>query len=198
MRRRDFFAMIGGAAMACSLPARAQERMRRIGALLPATADDPEFQARMMAFQQELALSGWFIGNNVRIDIRWVTPNPADVRKNAAELVALAPDVILAFGAVTVGAAAAGDPHRADRVPARRRSGRCRPRRQPGPAGRQRHWFPVVRIRHEREMAGVAHGADDAAPGVARSVYGTTAKGAAEHALRFHYNTIIEQTKRRR
>jgi hypothetical protein len=156
MRRRDFFAMIGGAAMACSLPARAQERMRRIGALLPATADDPEFQARMMAFQQELALSGWFIGNNVRIDIRWVTPNPADVRKNAAELVALAPDVILAFGAVTVGAAAAGDPHRADRVPARRRSGRCRPRRQPGPAGRQRHWFPVVRIRHEREMAGVA------------------------------------------
>ena len=57
----------------------------------------------MEAFQQELGRLGWIIGKNVRIDIRWVTPNPADVRKRAAEVVALAPDVILAFGAVTVG-----------------------------------------------------------------------------------------------
>jgi putative ABC transport system substrate-binding protein len=105
MRRREFITLLGGAAVAWPLTAHAQQddRVRRIGALLPATADDPEFQARMGAFQQELALLGWIIGKNVRIDIRWVTPNPADVRKHAAELVALAPDAILAFGAVTVG-----------------------------------------------------------------------------------------------
>src|SRR5262245_55510826 len=103
--RRRFVTLLGGAMAAWPLAAVAQqaERMRRIGVLLPATANDPEFQARMGAFQQELALFGRLIGKNVRIDIRWVTPNPADVRKNAAELVALAPDAILAFGAVTVG-----------------------------------------------------------------------------------------------
>ena len=103
MRRREFLTVIAGAAMACSLPARAQERVRLISALLPATAGDPEFRTRMGAFQQELGRLGWIIGKNVRIDIRWVTPNPADVRRHAAEVVALAPDVILAFGAVTVG-----------------------------------------------------------------------------------------------
>ena len=77
--------------------------MRRIGVLLPAAADDAEFQARVGAFLQALALLGWTIGRNVRIDTRWATANAADIRRHAAELAALAPDVILAHGASTVG-----------------------------------------------------------------------------------------------
>ena len=77
--------------------------MRRIGVLLPAAADDAEFQARLAAFLQGLALLGWTIGRNVRIDTRWATANAAEIRRHAAELAALAPDVILAHGASTVG-----------------------------------------------------------------------------------------------
>ena len=83
--------------------ARSSERVRRIGVLLPAAADDAEFQARVGAFLQGLALLGWTIGRNVRIDTRWAAANAADIRRHAAELVALAPDVILAHGASAVG-----------------------------------------------------------------------------------------------
>jgi len=104
MRRREFIAGLGGAA-AWPVVARAQqtEQVRRIGILLPAAADDAEFQARLGAFLQALALSGWNIGRNVLIETRWATANAADIRKHAAELAALAPDVILAGGAATVG-----------------------------------------------------------------------------------------------
>ena len=81
----------------------AAERMRRIGILLPAAADDTEFQARVGAFLQELAVSGWTIGRNVRIDTRWTTTNAVEIRRHAAELAALKPDVILAHGTSTVG-----------------------------------------------------------------------------------------------
>jgi ABC-type uncharacterized transport system substrate-binding protein len=106
MKRREFITLLGGAAVAWPLAARAQqgERMRRIGVLLPAAADDPEFQARIAAFHQGLALLGWSIGRNVRIDPRWATPSVAEIRRHAAELAALAPDVILAHGAAAVGA----------------------------------------------------------------------------------------------
>jgi putative tryptophan/tyrosine transport system substrate-binding protein len=102
--RRKFLATLGGAA-AWPLAARAQqrERMRRIGVLLPATADNAEYQAWVGAFLQELAKSGWSIGHNVRIDIRWATDNSDAVRRHAAELAALAPDVVLAPGASTLG-----------------------------------------------------------------------------------------------
>src|SRR3954465_13287981 len=105
MRRREFITLVGGAAVTCPLAARAQqpERMRRIGVLLPAAADDAEFQARLAAFHQGLALLGWTIGRNVRIDTRWATANAAEIRRHAAELAALAPDVILAHGASTMG-----------------------------------------------------------------------------------------------
>jgi putative ABC transport system substrate-binding protein len=76
--------------------------VRRIGVLLPAAADDAEFQARLGAFLQALALSGWNIGRNVRIDTRWAGANAAAIRGHAAKLAALAPDVILAHGATTV------------------------------------------------------------------------------------------------
>jgi ABC-type uncharacterized transport system substrate-binding protein len=100
MRRREFISLVGGAA-AWPLAARAQqpgERVRRIGVLLPAAADDPEWQARVGAFLQALALLGWTIGRNVRIDTRWATTNDGEIRRHAAELAALAPDVILAGG----------------------------------------------------------------------------------------------------
>src|SRR5713226_9129475 len=104
MRRREFITLLGGAA-AWPLAARAQqgERMRRIGILLPAAADDAEFQTRVGAFQQGLALLGWTIGRNVRIDTRWATANAAEIRRHAAELAALAPDVILASLTSTAG-----------------------------------------------------------------------------------------------
>jgi putative ABC transport system substrate-binding protein len=87
------------------LLARAQERerMRRIGVLLPAVADDPEWQAWLGAFLQALPQLGWTIGRNVQIDTRWAIPNAAEIRRHAAELVALAPDVIVASGTSTVG-----------------------------------------------------------------------------------------------
>jgi ABC-type uncharacterized transport system substrate-binding protein len=104
MKRREFITLLGGAA-AWPVAARAQqgERVRRVGVLVPAVADDPEWQARVGAFQQALALSGWTIGRNVRIDTRWGTTSAAEIRRQAAELAALAPDVILAGGASTVG-----------------------------------------------------------------------------------------------
>ena len=103
-KRREFISLLGGAA-AWPLATRAQqpERMRRIGIILPAAADDPEYQTRVAAFHQALALLGWTIGRNVRVDTRWATANAAEIRRHAAELVALAPDVILAHGDSTVG-----------------------------------------------------------------------------------------------
>jgi len=77
--------------------------MRRIAMMLPATADNAEYQARVGAFHQALAPLGWIIGGNMRIDVRWATTNAADIRKHTTELVALAPDVIVAHGAATVG-----------------------------------------------------------------------------------------------
>jgi putative ABC transport system substrate-binding protein len=77
--------------------------MRRISVLLPTTADDPEFQARVGAFLQGLQQLGWSIGRNVRIDTRWATANEAEIRRHVAEVAALTPDVILAHGTSTVG-----------------------------------------------------------------------------------------------
>jgi putative ABC transport system substrate-binding protein len=98
VKRRAFITLVGGAAAAWPLAARAQqaERMRHIGVLFGSVADDPEHQARFVAFQQGLQQLGWIDGRNVRIDTRWATTNPEDIRRHAAELVALAPDVILA------------------------------------------------------------------------------------------------------
>jgi putative ABC transport system substrate-binding protein len=97
MRRREFIAGLGGAA-AWPIAAHAQqpERMRRIGVLMASTADDPDFQARIAAFQQGLQQLGWSDGRNVHFDTRWATTKPDDLRRHADELAALAPDVILA------------------------------------------------------------------------------------------------------
>jgi putative ABC transport system substrate-binding protein len=105
MRRREFIILSSGAVAACTLVAHAQqgERMRRIGVLLGATEDDTEFQAWVGAFRQALQELGWIDGRNVRIDTHWATIDAAEKRKHAEELAALAPDVIVAPGASTVG-----------------------------------------------------------------------------------------------
>jgi putative ABC transport system substrate-binding protein len=107
IKRRDFITLIGGAAAAWPLAARAQqpERMRRIGVLLSPAADDLEYQGRIAAFQQTLQQLGWTDARNVRIDIRWGLGWDTElIRKNVAEMVALTPDVILAIGSRIVGA----------------------------------------------------------------------------------------------
>src|SRR5262245_55426806 len=104
IRRREFITLLGGAAVAWPIAARAQQRdrMRRVGVLLPTPADDTVFQTRMAAFLQALALLGWIVGRNLSIDIRWATANAAEIRRHAAEIAALAPDVILATGDSTI------------------------------------------------------------------------------------------------
>jgi len=104
MRRREFITLIGGAA-AWPLAARAEqsERMRRIGVLLPLTADDPEAKERNAIFEQSLHQLGWTVGRNLQIDYRLAGGTADPIRRSAAELVALAPDVIMAFGSLTIG-----------------------------------------------------------------------------------------------
>jgi putative tryptophan/tyrosine transport system substrate-binding protein len=102
--RRAFITLLGGgAAAAWPLAARAQqpERVPRIGVLMASAADDSENQARMAAFLQGLAQLGWTDGRNIRIDTRWATTNPDDLRRHATELAALAPDVLVAASGTT-------------------------------------------------------------------------------------------------
>jgi putative ABC transport system substrate-binding protein len=101
MKRREFIVVLGGA-VAWPVATRAQqpERVRRVGVLMAAAADDPEYQARIQAFVQRLQQLGWTDGSNVRVDTRWAT-DAADLRRHAAELAALAPDVIVAATGTT-------------------------------------------------------------------------------------------------
>jgi putative ABC transport system substrate-binding protein len=103
LKRREFITLLGGAA-AWPLAARAQQSRgaRRIGVLTPFAADDPEAQARVAAFIHELQELGWTDGRNLRMDIRWGLGDAERIRRYAAELVALAPDAILAAGGMTV------------------------------------------------------------------------------------------------
>src|SRR5262245_15872137 len=105
-RRREFIMLLGGAAAAWPLAARAQQsgRMRRIGVLMNYASDDAEGQVRLAAFHQGLQQLGWTVGGNVQIDYRWGAGDPERIRKLAAELVALAPDVILSAGSPSVAA----------------------------------------------------------------------------------------------
>ncbi len=179
MRRREFITLLGGAAVMPSLlwpraaSAQPGERMRRIGVLNTLPADDPHGQERIGAFLQELRQAGWSIGGNVRVDQRWWAGGDADaLRKHAADLVALAPDVILATGGVAVRPllqATGSVPIVFTNTPDPVGAGI---RRQPGAAERPRHRLHHVRIRDQREMAGAAQtdrARRDAGRGAARS-----------------------------
>jgi putative ABC transport system substrate-binding protein len=105
MRRREFIAGLSGATVSWSLAAHAQqgERTRRIGILLANALDDPIMQTAVAAFMQGLQEFGWAIGRNVRIELRWSPADAERTRRQAEQLVALAPDVILAYGGSAVG-----------------------------------------------------------------------------------------------
>src|SRR6476659_1882755 len=106
MKRREFITLLGGAAAAWPLAARAQqpERVRRIGIFMNLASDDAEGQSRNAAFLQGLQELGWSVGRNVRIDYRWGANNldPDRMRKDAADLLALSPDVVVAATAPIV------------------------------------------------------------------------------------------------
>src|SRR5260370_36828491 len=109
MKRREFILALGGVAapsLFWPLAARAhpRERMRRVGVLTPFPADDAEGQARLTAFAQALQQAGWTLGQNLRLDYRWGDGKAETMRKYAAELTALAPDVILAHSSSAVSA----------------------------------------------------------------------------------------------
>src|SRR6478672_461422 len=106
MKRREFITLVGGAAAAWPLAARAQQpdRIRQIGVLLNLAADDPEGRVAIAAFREGLQQLGWAEGRNVRIDVRWGEDDVERERRYAAELIALAPDVVLAAGSVSVAA----------------------------------------------------------------------------------------------
>ncbi len=155
LKRREFISLIGGAAAAWPLAARAQqtERMRRIGVLMNLAADDAEGQARLAAFLQGLQEAGWAVRRNVHIDLRWGAGDADRFRKQAEELVALAPDLILAAGVPAVRAVQQASRtmqvvfvQTTDPVAAGLVKSSCAPR-----------WLCdrvyAVRVRHEREMA---------------------------------------------
>src|SRR5215472_14440862 len=98
IKRRAFITLIAGAAAAWPLSARAQQAggMRRVGVLMNTTPDEPDSQARITALAQGLQEAGWAVGRNLRIDTRWSSGNRARLRKEAADLVALGPDEIVA------------------------------------------------------------------------------------------------------
>jgi putative tryptophan/tyrosine transport system substrate-binding protein len=100
MRRRDFIAALGGASVTLPMTARAQQapRLRRVGILMPFPPTDTEYQSRVGALRQELQRLGWTRGGNIEFDERWTTDNMDLVRANAANLVELKPDVIVALG----------------------------------------------------------------------------------------------------
>jgi putative ABC transport system substrate-binding protein len=104
VRRREFITLLVGAAVAWPLAAQAEQPggMRRIGVLIPAPADDREYQARLAAFLGGLQKLGWIDGRNVRIDARWTAVDADLIRKYAGELVALGPDVVMAFTSAAV------------------------------------------------------------------------------------------------
>ena len=158
MKRREFDPLLGGAAAAWPLAARAQQaaRMRRVGGATNLAADDPEAQTRAAAFLQELQEFGWAVGRNMRINLRWGGGDAEKTRRYAAELVALAPDVILTSGATALGPLLQATWQCADRVCAGARSGRFRLDQQLGSAWRQCDWVHDIRIRPERQMVGTA------------------------------------------
>ena len=104
MNRREFITLLGGAAVAWPLAAHAQdrERMRRVGIFMSLPADDPQSSVRSAAFLQALAQKGWTVGRNLQIDFRWATEDPDRLRKDANELAALAPEVLLAAATRTL------------------------------------------------------------------------------------------------
>ena len=159
MRRREFITLLGGAAAAWPFAAHTQEaqRIRRVGIISSVGESDPEALAWHGAFRRSLQQLGWIEGRNVRFDSRFGTAgNPELVRKSAAELLALSPDVIVAGGSPNVRALQQATRSVPIVFAQRRRPGRRGTGPKPRAAGWQYHRLHRVRIRAQREMAGAA------------------------------------------
>jgi putative ABC transport system substrate-binding protein len=104
MLRRDFITLVGGAAAAWPLAARAQqpEKTRRVGILMNTSETDPESGVRLSAFQQEIEIEGWKVGRNLQLDYRWGMGDTERTQVAAAEIVDRMPDVILANATTAV------------------------------------------------------------------------------------------------
>jgi putative ABC transport system substrate-binding protein len=154
VRRRDFITLLGGAAVAWPLAARAQQSERRIGVFTSgSSADDPQIRDRIAAFLRGLQGLGWTEGRNIRIEFREGGGNPDTIRKYAAELAALSPDVIFTTGAASLSPlllATRRVPIVFAIVPDPVGSGFVDSLARPG---RQRHWIHAVRVQPNREMA---------------------------------------------
>ena len=160
MRRREFITLLGGAAAAWPLAARAQQSVAtpRIGVLTTLADKDSEGQLRVAVFRQELQKLGWIEGRNIRFEYRWAAGDAQRLRAYAEELVGMAPAVILAANNTSLRALARGHSHCADCVCAGRRSSRQRARGEPRASGRQHHRVRSLRARDCREMARAAQG----------------------------------------
>ena len=153
MRRREVIGLLSGAAAwPVATLAQPSENMRQLGVLLNAAADDSEYQAWLRAFLQELAGLGWSIGRNVRMEIRWATADATSIRRNAAELAMLRPDVILASVGSTVGPLLAATRTVPIVFPRDYRSSSGWLRRKLVSARAKCHWLHEFRIQHWREV----------------------------------------------
>ena len=151
MRRREFLGILGGAAAwPAALKAQQAEHVRHVGVFSGLEPDDAEAQARTTVFAQALQQLGWAVGHNLVIDTRLVGGDIDRLRRNAAELVALAPDVIFSVGSAAACATATGHSYYPDRVRERSRSGWCWLRTKHGPPRRQYHRLLKFRVQHER------------------------------------------------
>ena len=161
MRRREFITLLGGAAAAWPLAAGAQqpvERMRRVGVLMQLADGDPESRIQVAAFLQSLSELGWTIGRNLRLDTRWGEGDADRIRKTGGGTGGTRSRRCVGSWRHGRRGLATSQPYRADRVRKCHRSDRARLCLKPGPTGRERHRFHLVRICHGREMAGVAQG----------------------------------------
>jgi hypothetical protein len=147
MKRREFITLLGGAAAALPLAARAQQpgRMPLI-AVLTGVSDDQTARTRAMAFVTRLQDLGWTDGRNMRLEYRWGKGDAETIRRQASDLVALAPDVIVTTGGPATERIAADDTQRADRVCSGPRSGRLGVCGAFIAAGRQCYWLHAIRI----------------------------------------------------
>jgi putative tryptophan/tyrosine transport system substrate-binding protein len=153
MKRREFMTLVGGAAAAWPLAARAQERVRRIGVFIAYAEGDPETKSRLTAFRLGLAKRGWLEGRNVRIDYRLAGASVGQHQSLAKELTTPRPDVVLAHTTAIAVALKRESPDTPVVFVNVSKSDRGRSRRQPAAAGRQRHRRDPLRADHRRQVA---------------------------------------------
>ena len=150
MRRREFITLIGAATTwPLALRAQQSERLRRVSVLLGVPENDPETKSRVRAFRLGMRDAGWIEGRNVQIEFRYAGTDPDTIEKHIAELIRLAPNVILAS---YHGLASTGDKHNSSYFRRRKLSSRSRVHSQPRASGRQHHRVLIYRARNSRQM----------------------------------------------